>query len=197
MQRLRRLYYNDPKVNITYRRVRDVLRGHVDAKYHDYYERMMAAERATHSIIKNMHTQTHSTELLEQMQNLGLKVARLIEQLQNSDQIDRLYQPGSKESQMVAESRQWLEQHIEHALEIHAGIPARVMSFSTVAAGRGIEKLSERIARLTERLDDIADAYTDIDNYTPEHLRALIDDEIIEDENLSDRETPSSRLSQS
>jgi hypothetical protein len=111
------------------------------------------------------------------MQALADKVARLIEQVEHADAIAKLYPAGSVDADLVAESRQWLLDRVDEALEVHGGVPARVMSFNIVATGRGIDKLSERIARLTNRLDDIADSYADIDAYTADNLNRFMQDE--------------------
>jgi hypothetical protein len=177
LRRLRFIYYNDADVTIKYRRVRDVLRGHVSEAYHDFYQRMLSAERATFRAGKSLHAGARADDLLTQMQALADKIARLIEQVEHADKIAALYPAGSTDANLVAASRQWLLDRIEEALEVHGGVPARVMSFNTVATGRGVDKLSERIARLTNRLDDIADSYADIDDYSADNLSRFMQDD--------------------
>jgi len=177
LRQLRHIYYDNPDVTISYRRVKDVLRGQIDPQYYDFYERLLSAERATHRIAKDLHSGARGDELLNQMQTLGEKIVRLVDQLQDTNHISGLYQANSSEAKIVAESQSWLTERIEEALEIHAGIPAKIISFKTAASGRGVEKFSERITHLTNRLDDIAASYADLDNYSPEHLRQIIDDE--------------------
>ena len=177
LRRLRFIYYNDSDVDISYRRVRDVLRGHVSEPYRDFYQRMLSAERATFRAAKSLHSGARADDLLSQMQALAEKTARLIEQVEHADKIAKLYPAGSADADIVAESRQWLLNRIEEALEVHGGVPARVMSLNTVATGRGVDKLSERIARLTNRLDDIADSYADIDDYSADNLRRFMQDD--------------------
>ena len=178
LKRLRHIYYDHPKVNATYRSVKDVLRGHVDAEFYAHYDRLMTAERAAYQIVKNLPHGTHGSELLEQMQNLGEKVARLIDQIQNADQAAKLYTPESKEAKSVAEARSWLLQRVEQSLELHVSIPARLLTFSTATSGRGIDKIGERISRLSNQLDDIADSYAEISQYMPAHEREALEQEI-------------------
>jgi len=170
-KRLRHIYYPDPKVNRHYRRVRDVLRGHVAEPYRDYYERMLSAERAAYQASQGMPSGAGAADLLAQMQRLSEKAARLIEEAQHADQVLKLYDPTSSEAEGVEQAHTWLLERIEEALTLQAGIPAQLMRFKTTQAGRGVDKLSEAIARLTTRLDDIADSYADIDAYTAAHRR--------------------------
>lgn len=180
MRRLRFMYYNDDDVDISYRRVRDVLRGHVSEPYRTFYQRMLSAERAAFRAGKRLHSGARADDLLAQMQALADKIARLIEQVEHADAIAKLYPATSPDADLVAESRQWLLDRVEEALEVHSGVPARVMSFNTVATGRGIDKLSERIARLTNRLDDIADSYADLDDYTADNLSRFMQEDASE-----------------
>jgi hypothetical protein len=177
VRRLRYIYYDDPAATIKYRRVKEVLRDYVDPTYYSYYERIFSAERATYHMTKSLHSGARGDDLLLQMQDLSAKIVRLVEQLQQADKIAKLYPKDSPNTATLDESRKWLIERIEQALEIHGSIPAKIMSFQTVATGRGIDKFSERIARLTNRLDDIADSYADVDNYTPDYLRDLMDDD--------------------
>src|SRR5688572_20368946 len=76
---LRHTYYTDPDVNHHYRRVKEVLREHVDKEYHDYYERLLAAERSAYHIVKTLPKAVPGQDLLEEMQHLGEKIAQQIE----------------------------------------------------------------------------------------------------------------------
>jgi hypothetical protein len=176
IRRLRYLYYDDPKADMTYRRVKEVVREYVDPAYYGYYERIFSAERAAYQMSRTLHKGTRANELLAQMQELSAKIILLVEQLQNADKIAKLYPADSPNAASVAESRGWLVERIEQALAIHGSIPAKMMSFQTTTAGRGIDKFNERIARLTERLDDIAESYADLDG-SPDYQRELMNDD--------------------
>lgn len=165
MARLRRIYYDDPKVTVDYRRVRDILRGHVKKGYRYYYQELLAAERATYQASRKLHSGTRADDLLYQVQRLGDKIARLIEELQDLDDIGRLYQnQDSAEAQTVERTRRTLTQRIEDALRLQKAIPARVIAFGSSTAERGIDRLQARIQRLANRLDDIAETYDEIDD---------------------------------
>jgi hypothetical protein len=176
VRRLRYLYYDDPKANMTYRRVKEVVREYVDPVYYGYYERVFSTERAAYQMSRTLHKGARADELLAQMQDLSGRIIRLVEQLQNADKIARLYPVDSPNAASVAESRAWLVERIEQALAIHGSIPAKMMSFQTSTAGRGINKFHERIARLIERLDDIAESYADLDG-SPDYQRELMKDD--------------------
>jgi hypothetical protein len=167
LARLRRIYYDDPKAAVTYRRVRDILRGHVDKAYHHYYQDLLSAERAIYQTTRKLHIGTRADDLFYQVQRLGEKIARLVEELQDLDQIATLYtDPNTPEAQSVARARQSLQQRIEDALQVQKSIPARLLAFGTSTAGRGMDRMQERIERLALRLDDIAATYDEIDDIT-------------------------------
>lgn len=164
LARLRRIYYEDAKANIKYRRVRDVLRGHVDKEYYTYYEQLLSVERATKQATQKLHAGARGNELFHQVQRLGDKIARLIDELQDLDSIMKLYDHHSpQEAENVTKLRTTLIQRIEEVLNIQSGIPARMMTLGTTRAERGIDRLQERLQRLALRLDDIAEAYDEMD----------------------------------
>ena len=164
LARLRRIYYENPKANISYRRVRDVLRGHVTKEYYTYYERLLSVERATKQATQKLHAGARANELFQQVQRLGDKIARLIEELQDLDEIMKLYAGNNlQETENVTKLRDTLMQRIDEALEIQSGIPARMMTLGTTRAERGIDRLQERLQRLALRLDDIAETYDEMD----------------------------------
>lgn len=174
LARLRRIYYEDPKANISYRRVRDILRGHVAKDYHVYYDRLLAVERATQQATQKLHAGARGTELFHQVQALGDKIARLIEELQDLDSIAQLYTGHNpKETENVARLQTTLTQRLEEALDIQSGIPARMMTLGTSRAERGIDRLQERLERLALRLDDIAETYDEMDE---DHASQNLDD---------------------
>lgn len=80
LRRLRFIYYHDSKVDITYRRVQDVLRGHVAKDHYPYYDRLMSAERAMFQAIQTVPPHLDGETWLEDMQRLGGKIAHLMEQ---------------------------------------------------------------------------------------------------------------------
>jgi hypothetical protein len=172
LTRLRRIYYPNPEVSTSYRRVRDVLRGHVDKAYFDYYDRLLANERAVYEATRKF---PRTRELLEETQHMGNKIVGLIEQLQTTDHVARIYKksPDSEPAREVAEAREQLVKRIEEALMIQAGIPAKIISYSTVKAERGIDRLQESIQRLSNQLDDIALSYAEIDAYRQTRLQLL------------------------
>lgn len=164
LARLRRIYYENPKANISYRRVRDVLRGHVAKEYYAYYERLLSVERATKHATQKLHAGARANELFHQVQRLGDKIARLIEELQDLDEIMRLYAGNNlQETENITKLRDTLRQRIDEALEIQSGIPARMITLGTSRAERGIDRLQERLQRLALRLDDIAETYDEMD----------------------------------
>lgn len=175
---LRRTYYRDPDVTVGHRRIKEVLREHVHKTYFGYYERLLTSERAAHQMIRKLPHKIHGDDLMDQMQRLGDKVVYLIEQVQSADEMLKLYPAHSAEAQAVQESHDWLIARIEDALSLHATIPARLLAFGTMRAGRGIDRLEERIARLTTSLDDIADAYAEIDSDRSDGERRQLESEI-------------------
>lgn len=165
LRRLRRIYYSDPQINSSYRQVRDILRGHVHKQNYAYYDRMLTTERLVVRATRNTRGTT-SYDILSQTQQLSLKIVTLIEQLEDIDEIAKLYKnPISDESKTVAESRQWLAGRIEEALSLQASIPAKVVSFNTTKTRRKLDQLGESIDRLMLQLDDILESYDEIGSY--------------------------------
>jgi chaperonin cofactor prefoldin len=177
LKRLRQIYYTDEKVTLRYRQVRDILRDKVAEAYHPYYEKILVAERTAYQMTRELNPGVRGEDILAHMQDLGEKIARLVEQLQHADKTIKLYTRVTTEANMVAESQVWLRNHIEEALEIHGSIPAKLMSFMTASAGRGLEKFSDRLARLTNRLDDILASYDDLDQRRQGYLREIMQED--------------------
>ncbi len=174
MRRLRNVYYNDETVTVRHRRVKEILSDHVAPAYYTYYERMLASERATYQVSKDLHAGTRTDELLDQMQRLGERIAELVDQLQNADRIQTLYPADSESALTAQQAREWLVGRIEEGLTMHGDIPAKVMGFATAAPNHGLQRYSARIENLTNRLDDIADTYTEISQTTPERIREFL-----------------------
>ncbi len=174
LKRLRHVYYNDDTVTVRHRRVKDILREKVSPEYYTFYERILAAERATYHISKDLHAGARTDELLQQMQHLGERIAALVEQLQNADRIIRLYPPESDNAASSQAAREWLLGRIEEALQMHGDIPAKVMSFTTVATDHSLARYSASIENLTNRLDDIADSYAEISQATPQRIQEFL-----------------------
>lgn len=189
---LRHTYYHDPKVSVGHRRVKEVLREHVNSEFYPYYERLLTSERSLFQLTQKLPAGVRGDELLDQMQRIGHKVIQLIEQVQIAAETKNIYPKDSPEAQSIADSRQRLIEQIEQTLSLHASIPARVLSFSSTTAGRGMDKMSERIERLTNRLDDLAESYAEIDQYMPEHERQILEEKI--QESIRDLETETKSL---
>lgn len=169
MRRLRVLYYRDHQLTMDDGRVRDVLRGHVGKKYRSYYERLLSVEREVYLVTGRMqHTQTPD-DLLHQTQQLTDKIVKLIDQLQDAEKLLNSYrEPSSPQAHIAYQRRQLLQTRIEDALNIHMTIPARVTGLKDVHEERDIERLVERINRLTLQLEDIEESYTEIEQYGSE-----------------------------
>lgn len=160
---LRFIYYTDPKATIKYRRVREIMQEYVDKTFYDHYERLLSGERSAYQILNTLPSNVRGGDLLEQMQHLGEKIIDLIEQAQIIHKSLAIYPEGSPQFQTVNDSYQALMQRVETALNLHASIPAKLLSFSINTAGRGMDKLGERIAHLSNQLDDIAETYNELD----------------------------------
>ncbi|NJL92765.1 MAG: hypothetical protein HC915_03075 [Anaerolineae bacterium] len=125
------------------------------------------------------------------MQGLTFQIARLIEQAENAQRTARLAPPNSATAQDMAATQQWLHERITAALEIQASLPARLVAFGSTVAERGLDKARERVGRLTNRLDDIAEAYAEIDDPFSAARRAQLTEEI--ERTLRDLDPPNER----
>jgi hypothetical protein len=165
LKRLRKVYYMDAQINASYRQVRDILRGHVHKSNYPYYDRMFSTERLVLRATRNIRGTT-SYDILSQTQQLSAKIVGLVEQLEDIDEIAKLYKnPDSDEAKTMAESRKWLVGRIEEALNLQATIPAKVVSFNTSKTRRKLDQLGESIDRLALQLDEILESYDEIDAY--------------------------------
>ncbi len=165
LKRLRGLYKTDPKLNMSYRRARDIIRGHLDKQYYDYYDRFLSAERLAEQQLKSLHQGARGDELFQNMQAMSEKIVNLIGQLQELDKSMVLYQANGQEAQQLEETRSALRARIEAALNAQAKIPVKMLTLSTTADSRIFDRLNESIDRLTNRLDDIATSYDDVRKY--------------------------------
>jgi len=176
LRRLRLLYYRDPKVTTQYRQVKEILKDNVSPQYYDLYHQLLATERTTYQMLKDMHKNANGKELMEHLQDLSEKAATLIDQVQHADSVLALYADGNPNTEQVTESRAWLMARVHEVLEIQSSIPARILSFQQVTSGRGVDKLSERLERLTNHLDDIAESYNEIDRHRYKNLASILED---------------------
>lgn len=162
MARLRRMYYDDPDVNVRHRRVRDVLRGHVHKDNHDFYEQILAVERVIYHSGDKLGRRSEA--MLQHTQHLGDKIVRLINELEDVDNVATLYSDSNSESaQLVQQHRETMLKRIKDALEVQQSIPARIITLGTTKSDREVIRLQDRIERLALELDDIAATYEEID----------------------------------
>lgn len=166
LRRLRWLYKTDPKLDMTYRRAKEVVRGHLDSQYYDYYHRFLAAERLAHQQLKKLHHGARGEELFERMQELSEKIVSLIEEIQQLDKSIAICPPESDDARQISEIRDTLRARVEAALNAQTQIPLKMLNLTTTADTRSFDRLNESIDRLTNRLDDIATSYDDIRRYT-------------------------------
>lgn len=163
MSRLRRIYYEDPAVTIKYRRVRDLLRGHVSKQYFDYYEHILSVERVV--FISSRKLGSKGGDILYQTQQLGDKIIKLVDEIEDLEKFEALYQESDGDTfQHIQAAKQALLQRIDDAVTLQKTIPARLLSLGSSRAERGIDRLQERIHQLALELDDIADSYDEIDD---------------------------------
>src|SRR5574341_1280144 len=73
---LRYAYYTDPALNISYRRVKEVLRGYVKPEFYPVYDRFLSSERSAHQLTEKLPRSVRGNELMEQMQRLGNEIAQ-------------------------------------------------------------------------------------------------------------------------
>jgi hypothetical protein len=158
LARLRRIYYADPKVTISYRRVRDILRGQVNPDYYPYYEKILAAERSLVASLPKLPPEADGPALLALMQTLGQKIAALIEDVEQADQLLKLYPIGSPSSESSRALRAWLLDQLKQALQVHNDIPLQVLNLRTQA---GQKDYQARLHRLSLRLDEVNEASGD------------------------------------
>lgn len=169
MRRLRTLYYRDHTLTIDDGQIRDVLRGHVDKKYRSFYERLLSVEREVYLVTGRMQYTKTPDDLLHQTQQLTDRIVKLVEQLQNTEHLLKTYRdPSAPQAHIAYQRRQLLQTQIEESLYIHATIPSRIMGLRDVQEERDIERLLERINRLTLQLEDIEDSYAEIEQYGAE-----------------------------
>lgn len=162
MARLRRMYYDDPDVTVKYRRVRDVLRGHVHKDNYDFYEQILAVERVIYHSGDKLGRRSEA--MLQHTQHLGDKIVRLIDELEDVDDVAKLYSDSNSESaQQVQQHRETMLKRIKDALEVQQSIPARIITLGTTKSDREVIRLQDRIERLALELDDIAATYEEID----------------------------------
>lgn len=179
MARLRRMYYDDPNVNVKHRRVRDVLRGHVHKDNYVYYEQILSVERVIYH--SGGRLGGRSQALLGHTQHLGDRIVNLVDELEDVDDVAKLYTDATSEAaQQVQNHRDNILRRIEDALEVQKAIPARIITLGSTQSDRDITRLQDRIERLALELDDIAATYEEID----ETVRAF---ETGEYSSLSDR----------
>ena len=180
LARLRRMYYDDPDVNIKHRRVRDVLRGHVHKDNYDYYEQILSVERVIYH--SGGRLGSRRSALLHHIQNLGARIVSLIDELEDVEDVAKLYSGTTTEAaQQLQNHRDTILRRIKDALEVQQAIPARLVTLGATQSDRDITKLQDKIERLALELDDIAATYEEID----ETVRAF---ETGEYTNLSDRD---------
>jgi hypothetical protein len=162
MVRLRRMYYDDPVVNVKHRRVRDVLRGHVHKDNYQYYEQILSVERVIYHSDGKLGGR--SEPLLEHVQHLGDRIVKLIDELEDIDDVAKLYTASSSEyAQQVQQHRDTILQRIKDAIDVQQSIPARIITLGTTRSDREVTKLQDRVEHLALELDDIAATYDEID----------------------------------
>jgi vacuolar-type H+-ATPase subunit I/STV1 len=110
--------------------------------------------------------QPRANELIQQMQDMSQKIADLITQVQQADKTLKLYSAESNEAAQVRQARDTLIGKIEVALDAQSQIPLKMLNLSISADEGKLERLSERINRLTNNLDDIAASYDEVRNYS-------------------------------
>ncbi|MBZ0310260.1 MAG: hypothetical protein K8I82_29640 [Anaerolineae bacterium] len=165
LKRLRWLYKTDPKLTMSYRRAKEVIRDHLDKQYYDYYERFLSAERLAQQQLPALHQGARGDELFQNMLTMSEKIVNLIEQLQQLDKSMVLYKANGQEGQQIEETRSALRTRIEAALNAQAKIPIKMLTLTTTADSGVFNRLNESIDRLTNRLDDIATSYDDVRKY--------------------------------
>jgi hypothetical protein len=169
MRRLRGLYYRDHTLTIDDGRIRDVLRGHVDKKYRSYYERLLSVEREVYLVTGRMQYTQTPDDLLNQTQQLTDRIVKLIEQLQDAEQLLKIYRdPSAPQAHIAYQRRQLLQARIDEALHIHFTIPTAITGLKDVQEEREMVRLGERIQRLTLQLEDIEESYGEIEQYGAE-----------------------------
>ena len=100
--------------------------------------------------------------MLSSVYTLTERTARLIEQLQQGNQLAALYPEGSKEQQMVVEATQHLIARIDETMALQESLPARLMQLSTASTGRNSDRLRETLADLNARLEGMAESYDEL-----------------------------------
>ena len=146
-----------------------MLRGHVDKKYRSFYERVLSVEREVYLVTGRMQYTKTPDELLHQTQQLTDRIVKLIEQLQDTEHLLKTYRdPSAPQAHIAYQRRQLLQTRIEEVLAIHATIPTRIMGLKDVQEEREIERLAERIQRLTLPLEDIEESYSEFEQYGDE-----------------------------
>ncbi len=151
LRKLRRLYYQNPKISIQAGQVRDILHGHVGQRYRPYYEQLMAGERRVYQYTRNLPRGMRGDELLCQTQQLGERIAILIEDVQAVPHL--------------SEDQQRLQKRVEEALLIQATIVEQLVSLDAAQADRQVDRAAQRIQRLTNFLGDVEATYAELDEY--------------------------------
>jgi DNA repair exonuclease SbcCD ATPase subunit len=157
LKRLRAIYYPDKAVTVSYRRVRDVLRGHVDKAHYPYYERLLSAERSLWQMTANLPPAMTPSDWLGEMQGLGERIAHLIEQVEQLDSL--LAIPANPHQERLLEARLWLMAQIENALTLHNSIPMQVVELKQQLSEEALQQYKTRLESLSNRLEDIQAAY--------------------------------------
>lgn len=173
LKRLRAIYYPDKAVHVGYRRVRDVLRGHVDKAYYPYYERLLSAERSMVQLTTDLPPAMASIDWLTEMQGLGQKIVSLIEQLEHIDGLLKI--PANFHQAQLQKSRGWLVEQIEEAIALHGSIPVQVVDLKRSFSEATLKQYKERLGRLSNRLEDIQAAYDQPESEAVRRLMAQND----------------------
>jgi DNA repair exonuclease SbcCD ATPase subunit len=129
----------------------------------------MSVEREVYLVTGQLQYTQTPDDLLHQAQQLTDRIVKLIEQLQDTEHLLKTYRdPSAPQSHIVYQRRQLLQTRVDEALTIHSTIPTHLMGLKDVQEAREIERLTERIQRLTLQLEDIEKSYTEIDHYRAE-----------------------------
>lgn len=165
LRRLRRIYYNNPKATISHGQVRDILHGHVDKPYREYYERLLSVERIIYASLQRLPDTITYQDMLTQAQRLGDRMAAIVDEIQLLERQQQRMQAvdpslGEQLATQVALLREELERGFVQQMEIPAAIQRVTSSRST----RETERLTEQINNLTAHFDDIAASYEELDD---------------------------------
>ncbi|MCB9436150.1 MAG: hypothetical protein H6673_04045 [Anaerolineales bacterium] len=167
LRRLRRLYYHNPTLTVEHGRIRDILHGHVEKRYRAYYERLLSVERIVYQTSHQLPRGTQADELLYQTQQLGDRIAALIDEYQVVEQsLAQFRDPSSPVAHQLYARRENLREQLETNLARQAAIPAHLESLYTTRTQRQAARLTGRLENLTDFLNDVESAYAELDAFS-------------------------------